>query len=77
MIVKLAKWRKLRGMTQAQLGAAIACSQPYVSQMERAVEPIVPGGDLMARIYQLTGGQVEPNDFYDLPRLDADRKDAA
>ena len=77
MVVKLAKWRKLRGMTQAQLGAAIECSQPYVSQMERANDPIVPGGDLMARIYSLTDGQVQPNDFYELPRLEVHEKNAA
>ena len=66
--MKLAEWRKIKGWTQAELAERIGCTQPYVSQIERAVDPIVPGPALMIEIYQLTGGQVQPNDFYVLPQ---------
>lgn len=65
--MKLAEWRKSKGWTQAELAEQIGCTQPYVSQIERAVDPIVPGPALMIEIYQLSGGQVQPNDFYALP----------
>lgn len=67
--MKLATWRKERGMTQVDLAAALGCSQSYISQIERAVEPIVPSRELMAVIFRVTDGAVEPNDFYDLPAL--------
>lgn len=67
--MKLAGWRKKKGWTQAELADALGCSQPYVSQIERAVDPIIPGKDLLAKLYELSGGEVEPNDFYDLPNL--------
>jgi transcriptional regulator with XRE-family HTH domain len=66
--MKLAKWRELEGFTQVGLAAELGCSQSYISQIERARDPIVPGPPLMERIYLLTGGQVQPNDFYDLPQ---------
>ena len=56
-------------MTQAALAEALACSQSYVSQIERRVGAIVPGAEVMGKIYEVTGGTVEPNDFYDLPAL--------
>lgn len=30
----------------------------------------IPAPDVMRRIYVVTGGSVQPNDFYDLPPLD-------
>lgn len=30
-----------------------------------------PGDEVMRRIYEITGGLVTPNDFYDLPPADA------
>ena len=66
--VKLAKWRKASGMTQRQLADALGCSQSHVSQIERRHQPLVPGRELMQRIFALTCGQVEANDFYDLPQ---------
>jgi hypothetical protein len=37
----------------------------------------IPRRDLMRRIYVLTHGQVQPNDFYDLPPIAVDLKQAA
>lgn len=58
-------------MRQAEMAEALGCSQSYISQIERAVDPVVPGAGVMIGIYQLTDGAVQPNDFYALPRLDA------
>ncbi|WP_374758642.1 helix-turn-helix domain-containing protein [Sphingomonas sp. GV3] len=66
--MKLAAWRKREGKTQDWLAGELGCSQPYVSQIERAVNPIIPGPEIMERIFQVTQGAVEPNDFYELPR---------
>ena len=67
--MKLAEWRKRNGMTQAALAEALACSQSYVSQIERRVGAIVPGAEVMGKIYEVTAGAVQPNDFYDLPAI--------
>lgn len=69
--MKLACWRKRQGLTQGELAARLGCSQPYVSQIERATTPIIPGPELMGRIFEATGGAVEPNDFYELPQQKA------
>ena len=66
--MKLAKWRNQEGMTKADLAGELGCSQSYVSQIERARDPIIPGPGIMCVIYVLTSGQVQPNDFYDLPQ---------
>ncbi len=71
--MKLAMWRKSEGWTQDQLGAEIGCSQPYISQIERAIDPIVPSAEVMRSVYIVSRGQVQPNDFYDVPAWEADR----
>lgn len=67
--MRLAEWRKQQGWTQDELAARLDCSQPFVSLIERAADPQIPGRDWMIKIYQLTKGAVSPNDFYDLPAL--------
>lgn len=74
--MKLAAWRKRQELTQWALAHALNCSQSYVSQIERAHDALMPGKDMLARIYELTGGEVQPNDFVDLPVLQP-AKDAA
>jgi transcriptional regulator with XRE-family HTH domain len=66
--LKLAAWRKREGKTQEWLAAELGCSQPYVSQIERAQDAIIPGADIMERVFIVSEGAVEPNDFYDVPR---------
>ena len=73
--MKLAAWRKTQGMTQIQLAKALDCSQSYVSQIERANDPLMPGRPMLERIYELTSGRVEPNDFCNLPQIS--QRDAA
>ncbi len=75
--MKLAAWRKKRGWTQARLAAELGVTQPYVSTMERGVDPQIPGPALMIEVFVLTGGAVQPNDFYDLPDLGALSRAAA
>lgn len=67
--MKLVAWRRQESMTQADLADRLGCSQSYVSQMERAVDPIIPGPAIMIALYELSEGAVQPNDFYDLPDL--------
>lgn len=71
--MKLAHWRKLKGWTQGELGEALGCSQPYVSQIERERGAIIPGPALMIAIFDVTGGAVQPNDFYTLPHAQPER----
>lgn len=65
--MKLALWRKQKGKTQEWLASELGCSQPYVSQIERSKNPIIPGPDIMERVFVVTDGAVEPSDFYDVP----------
>lgn len=67
--MKLAEWRKKMGWTQAQLAGELGCTQPYISAIERAIDPVVPGPALMIEIFSRTAGAVQPNDFYALPAL--------
>lgn len=66
--MKLAEWRRKKGMTQADLADALGCSQSYISQIERAVDPIIPGPAVMLGLFDITCGAVQPNDFYKLPK---------
>lgn len=75
--MRLAQWRKVKGWTQTQLADELGVSQPYVSDMERASSPSIPGPSVMIEIFILTRGAVQPNDFYDLPALVADQREAA
>lgn len=69
--MRLVAWRKKMGWTQAQLAAKLGVTQPYVSSMERAVDPAVPNPSVMIEIFTLSQGAVQPNDFYALPDLGA------
>ncbi|HJO65279.1 MAG TPA: helix-turn-helix transcriptional regulator [Sphingomonas sanguinis] len=66
--MKLVEWRKKEGKTQGWVASELGVDQSYISRIERSQDPIVPGPELMERIYCLTNGEVEPNDFYDVPR---------
>lgn len=65
-MVKLSDWRREQGWTQQQLADALDCTISTVARYEagtRDPEPLTK-----ERIFILTRGAVEPNDFYDLPR---------
>jgi transcriptional regulator with XRE-family HTH domain len=67
--VRLAEWRKQQGWKQEELASALGCTQPFISEIERATAPKIPGRCWMLKIWQLTRGAVAPNDFYDLPPI--------
>lgn len=75
--MRLAAWRKTAGLTQTQLAEKLGVSQPYVSQIERSRDPLVPGPAIVIEIYVLSGGLVQPNDFYALPAVQKPRMQAA
>ena len=66
--MKLIDWRKKEGKTQGWVASELGTDQSYISRIERSQDPIIPGPELMERIFRLTNGEVEPNDFYDVPR---------
>ena len=67
--MRLVAWRKQKGLTQTQLAERLGVTQPYVSSMERAVDPAIPNPSIMKALFELTDGAVQPNDFYSLPAL--------
>ena len=69
--MRLAQWRKGRGWTQAELARRLGVTQPAVSTFERARNPAIPGVAVMIEIFVMSGGAVQPNDFYDLPDIAA------
>lgn len=75
--MRVAQWRKLKRWTQTRLADELGVTQPYVSGMERAVNPSIPGPNVMIELFRISGGAVQPNDFYDLPRLTSPQLEAA
>lgn len=75
--MRVAEWRKQKGWTQARLADELGVTQPYVSGMERASNPSIPGPSVMVELFVLSHGAVQPNDFYDLPALAANEREAA
>lgn len=87
--MRLAAWRKSKGKTQDWLAAELGVTQPYISTIERATDPVMPGKLVLIRLAILTRLQVLPNDFIPLDDLrrqvmadgvgadDAHRKDRA
>lgn len=73
--MKLADWRRRKNLTQQQLADELGCIVTTIARYETGLRR--PDGPAMIRIYQLTDGQVEPNDFYELPALRAPERKAA
>lgn len=74
--MRLAEWRKQKGWTQTRLALELGVTQPAISTFERARAPAIPSAALMIEIHNLTGGAVQPNDFYELPDK-GERRNAA
>lgn len=71
---KLRNWRRQHELSQAEAAARMGVARRTWHQWERAI--VIPGPDHMAALHKLTGGEVEPNDFYDLSEPQPE-KDAA
>lgn len=65
--MKLAEWRNRQNKTQEEVGNALGVGALSVHRYETGKR--VPGPAMMIEIYVLTGGDVEPNDFHNLPEL--------
>ena len=65
--MKLAEWRRNQGMTQQQLADVLGCIVTSVARYETGLRR--PEDAVMVKIYQRSGGLVQPNDFYELPPL--------
>ena len=62
----LEAWRKARGLTKEQLGAALGCDGATVSRYISRRR--LPTPEIMRRIFAVTEGAVQPNHFYQLPK---------
>ena len=63
--MKLSEWRERENWTQQQLAEALGCTVSTVWRYEQGQRD--PDVDTKRRIYLVTDGAVEPNDFYPLP----------
>ena len=68
---KLKNWRRSEGLTQAQAAEVIGVVRRTWHQWEQG--SIVPGPAHMIEIVRITGGAVQPNDFYDLASTKQDK----
>lgn len=73
--MRLDAWIRAERLTLAGAAARIGLTTPEVVRRYRAGLAI-PRPAIMRRIYVATGGEVQPNDFYNLPSLER-KADAA
>lgn len=72
--MKLSIWFERTGKSPVELAESIRKSvQAIYKYMDGSR---IPRPNEMVAIYRATGGLVEPNDFYDLPKLPKARKAA-
>lgn len=64
--MKLAEYISKQGMTHAEFGALIGVPQATVSRYVNGVR-IPHDKETFDKIFEATGGQVTPNDFFDTP----------
>lgn len=70
----LEKWRRAqivdgKPMTMEHAASLVGMTRAAWNDWEKRKR--IPGEAVMAKLYLITAGQVTPNDFYDLPKLDA------
>ena len=63
--MKLAEWRNSKGRTQDDVAAELGVHRITVARWEQNMRD--PGKADLKRIFMMTGGDVTPNDFHDLP----------
>lgn len=64
--MKLADWREKKGWTLQRLADELGCTISAVWRYEQGKRD--PDAGTKRRIFILTEGEVQPNDFYDVPR---------
>lgn len=63
----LREWRTKHGLTQGALADRLDVEASHISMIEREIKR--PSMTLAARIQEITGGEITPNDFlYDAER---------
>ena len=62
--MKLAEWRRNAGLTQQELADRLGCILTTVARYETGLR--TPEGPMMLKIFDVTDGAVQPNDFFDL-----------
>ena len=60
--MKLSIWRKAQGLTLAEVAKRIGVTEVTLSRYERGER--IPAREIMPKIAAVTGGAVQPNDFY-------------
>lgn len=63
----LSDYLKNNGISAARFARDIGCTRGAVYNWLKGIKR--PDSDNYARIYELTGGEVAPNDFYRLPAV--------
>ena len=64
---KLRNWRRNNDLTQSQAAAKVGVGRRAWHQWEQGAT--VPGPAVMIELVALTEGAIQPNDFYELPKL--------
>ncbi len=64
---KLAAWQRSNGFTDADAGAHFGTTR--MTWIRWKAGDMIPGPAFMIELYRETEGEVQPNDFYDLPIL--------
>lgn len=68
---KLRTWRRNQQLSQAAAAEQLGVARRTWHQWEQGA--VIPGPNHMIALVDLTNGEIQPNDFYELPRLTARR----
>jgi transcriptional regulator with XRE-family HTH domain len=63
----LDEWIDAEGLTNTEFADLVGADNGTISRWRRGVT--IPRPEDMLRIYEATCGEVEPNSFYDLPKV--------
>lgn len=63
-MTKLRQWLKDRGITQTALAAAFGLPQSVICRVANGDRQ--PSGDILAKIWVVTKGELKPTDFFDV-----------
>lgn len=63
--MKLSEWRDREGWSQQRLADELGCTISTIWRYEQGQRD--PDADTKRRIFLITDGAVEPNDFYPMP----------
>ncbi len=70
--MELEKFRRNQNLSYADLAELIGFERSRAKDAERYCKGTLPRSDkIMAKIVKATNGQVQPNDFFDLPDQDS------